>query len=314
MKHIATLHPTAPYNFALLPDFLSRFAHPTLDITHDAAYWRALSIGKAMALVRVTASGSVQQPVLQVDLAASRGEIETEKVVAALERVLPTHLGHTPFYEFARQDTRLWNGVEPLIGFPELRTASVFEALTQTIIEQQIAWIAAQKAQRWLVGWIGNSIEYQGRSYYTAPTAAQLAVLTVDDLKPTRITFKRMGLLIELARQVAQSELDLEGLSALTPDDAYQCLLALKGIGHWTAAVTLERAFGYDRWVAYNDVVLQAATNRYFYGGVGRIPPEQVTETFARFGEFAGLAARYTMHRWVFEQYPVVSPAASAAE
>jgi 3-methyladenine DNA glycosylase/8-oxoguanine DNA glycosylase len=59
----------------------------------------------------------------------------------------------------------------------------------------------------------------------------------------------------------------------------------------------------YIDWVAYNDVVLQAATNRYLLGGSGRIPPELVAEVFARYGDHAGIAARYIMFLWVFEQY-----------
>ncbi|MEP6988331.1 MAG: hypothetical protein ABI970_22190, partial [Chloroflexota bacterium] len=187
---------------------------------------------------------------------------------------------------------------------PELRTASVFEALMQTIIEQQISWVTAQKAQLWLVDWVGNKLEYGGRVYYAFPTPAQIAAMTVEDLKPLKITFKRMALMIDLAVQVVNGQRDLEGLREVSPAEAYKQLMAIKGIGHWTAAVTLERAFGHTDWVAYNDVVLQAATNRYLLGGSGRIPPELVAQTFAVFGEYAGLAARYTMFRWVFEQYP----------
>jgi DNA-3-methyladenine glycosylase II len=191
-----------------------------------------------------------------------------------------------------------------LVGLPELRTANVFEALMETIIEQQISWVTAQKAQRWLVEWVGNKLEYAGRVHYAFPTAAQIAAMTVDDLKPLKITFKRMALMIDLAGQILSGQLDLEGLREVSPAEAYKRLLTIKGIGHWTAAVTLERAFGHTDWVAYNDVVLQAATNRYLLGGSGRIPAELVAEIFARYGEHAGLAARYTMFRWVFEQYP----------
>jgi DNA-3-methyladenine glycosylase II len=194
--------------------------------------------------------------------------------------------------------------VESLVGLPELRTASVFEALMQTVIEQQISWVTAQKAQRWLVEWVGNKIEYDGQVHYAFPSPEQIAAVTVDDLKPLKITFKRMALMIDLAEQVASGQLDLEGLRDVSPAEAYKRLLAIKGIGHWTAVVTLERAFGHTDWVAYNDVVLQAATNRYLLGGNGRISPELVSQTFAQYGDHAGLAARYTMFRWVFEQYP----------
>ena len=82
--------------------------------------------------------------------------------------------------------------------------------------------------------------------------------------------------------------------------------MRIKGIGHWTAAVILARAFGCRDYVGYNDVALQAAVNRYFYGGEGRIPVQMVADTFAPFGEFAGTVAYHTLLRWVLDQYPVI--------
>jgi len=303
LTHLTTLHPKPPYHFPLLLDVLSRFAHPTLDIVRNGAYWRALHVGDHLALIKMTSQGDLDHPALHVELMAHTGEMNPDVVQTALTSVFALDTDRAPFYTHARKHKRLWNVVSPLIGLPELRGESVFEALTETIIEQQIAWVTAQKAQRWLVEWAGNCIHHAGFDYYAFPRPAQIASATVDDLKPLKITFKRMALLIEIAQKIVSGELDLEALRHLPPQEAYQRLLAIKGIGHWTAAVTLERASGYDGWVAHNDVGLQAATNRYFYGGEGRIPAEKVIETFAHFGIYAGLAARYTMYRWVLEQY-----------
>lgn len=304
MRHLITLHPKSPYNFPLLLNFLTRFAHPTLNIVHDDAFWRVVKTTHGLALLKVTGSGSVDMPQLDAEVAVSSSEVDDAVLIDSIKHVLPTEHDWSAFYSSAAGEAGLWGVVEPLRGLPEVRSASVFEALMETIIEQQISWVTAQKAQRWLVEWIGNKLEYAGRAHYAFPTPEQIAAVTVDDLKPLKITFKRMALMIDLAGQVTRGELDLEGLREVSPSEAYKRLMAIKGIGHWTAAVTLERAFGYTDWVAYNDVVLQAATNRYLLGGSGRIPPEVVSEIFARYGDHAGIAARYTMFRWVFEQYP----------
>jgi DNA-3-methyladenine glycosylase II len=305
MTHLATLHPTPPYNFPLLLDVLSRFAHPTLDVVRDGAYWRAFRSGDGLALLRVTGSGTVDSSALDVHLMAQTGEVDTASLLRDLSHILRIDAGRADFVSAAQKDETLWRVVEPLIGLPEWRTVNLFEALMQTIIEQQIAWTTAQKAQRWLVEWAGGCIVHDGIQHYVFPTPARLAVATVDDLKPLKITFKRMALMIDLAGQITRGELNLDALSQQTPDAAYRSLLSIKGIGHWTAAVALERAFGHKDWIAYNDVVLQAATNRYFLGGVGRIPPQQVIDTFTPYGQYAGIAAHYTMIRWVIDQYPV---------
>lgn len=307
MTLLATLHPTPPYHFGLLLDVLSRFAHPSVEVTHTGAYWRALPAGDGAALVRVVGRGTPDQPALDLHLMARTGEPDREQIVNSLRHILHIDAAREPFHQLARADERLWGVVEPLLGVPEWRSATAFEALVKTVIEQQIAWVTALRAQKWLVEWAGERIDYDGAAYYTFPTPERLAATTVDDLKPLKITFKRMALLIDLAGQVASGALDLESLGVLPPEEAYQRLLAIKGIGHWTAVVTLERAFGHKQWVAYNDVVLQAATNRYFHGAEGRLTPEAVTATFTPYGAYAGLAAHYTMLRWVLDVYPPVT-------
>ncbi|MBZ0281347.1 MAG: hypothetical protein K8L97_11450 [Anaerolineae bacterium] len=301
MIAIGTLQPAQPYNFALLLDILSRFAYPTLDYARDGAYWRVLRVGGTLVLVRVTAGENGD---LNIHSVGADTQNKTP-VIDALTRVLPLDINRAGFEQTARADAQLWSVVEPLIGLPEWRTASLWEGLAQAIIEQQIAWVAAQKAQHWLVEWAGNCIEHEGHRYYAFPTPAQIAAATVEDLKPLKITFKRMALLIEVAQQVENGVLDLESLRDVEADTAYQRLLSIKGIGHWTAAVALGRAFGHG-YVTHNDVALQAAVNRYFYGGTGRIPAEQLIATFAPYGEHAATAAHYTLMRWVLDMYPRV--------
>jgi DNA-3-methyladenine glycosylase II len=303
MHHLTTLYPKPPWNFPLLLDVLSRFVHPTMDIVQDGAYWRVIRSGDGLALLRVRDGGTYDQPALQVDVMAQQGAVDPAHLTRVIAHVLHVDADRNAFIERCRANPAIWQVVEPLVGLVEWRTETLYEALVQTVIEQQIAWTAAQKAQRWLLEWVNDGLDFAGQRYYAWPKAESLAAATVDDLKPTRITFKRMALLIDLSWQVTSGELDLEAMMHLEPQAAYKQLTSIKGIGHWTAAVALERAFGHKDWVAYNDVVLQNATNRYWHGGVGRIPPEAVVETFAPFGTDAGLLAHYTMIRWVIDQY-----------
>jgi 3-methyladenine DNA glycosylase/8-oxoguanine DNA glycosylase len=303
MPLLTTLYPTPPYDFNLLLTILGRYPHPTVDVAHDGAYWRALRSGNGLALVRVTGRGSVEQPALDVEVVAQSGRVDTAALIEAVSHVLPPGLDRAGFYRLARSDARLWGVIERLVGLPEWRSATVFEALAQAIIEQQIAWAAARRAQRWLVDWAGNWLDHAGRRYYAFPTAGQIAAATVETLTPLKITFRRMRLLIDLAAQEASGALGLEGLRDLPPEEAYARLVGLKGIGHWTAAVTLERAFGYAHWIPHNDVALQSAANRYLNGGAGRMAADEMAAAFGQWGAYGGLAARYTLLRWVLDEY-----------
>lgn len=303
MRSIGTLHPKTPYNLALTLDILSRFSHHTTDFAYDGAYWRVLRDGNALALLRVDSHGTPAAPELAVSLVQATGPVNETALLAQVAYVLNVNQDASAFYAFAAQDERLWSVIEPLVGLGWLRSPSVFEALMTIIIEQQIAWATALKAQRWLVEWGGHHIAWNGMDFFAFPTPDQIAAATVETLKPLKITFKRMQVMIDIAQQVVNGHLDLESLLEHPAEDVYKTLLAIKGIGHWTATWTIHRAKGWHNYVGHNDVVLQAATNHYFYGREGKLPVEDVVETFAQYGEYAGSTANYTMMRWVLDRY-----------
>jgi len=289
----------------LMLALLSRYIHPITDIASAGAYWRVLRIGETLALLRVDNCGIIEAPKLAVSVAETNGTVNGDTGLAAMAYILGVDTDLSAFYAYARCDPILWQIVASLIGLRWLRTPTVFEALMTTIIEQQIAWTAAQKAQRWLVEWGGNRIVWNSVDFYAFPTPEQLAAATVPALTPLKITFKRMNVMIDIARQVVAGIVDLERLRDCSTEEAYQQLIGLKGIGHWTAIWTLQRARGWHNYVGHNDVALQAAVNHYFYGGTGRIPAEKVAETFEKYGKYAGIAANYTIMRWVLDRYAV---------
>jgi DNA-3-methyladenine glycosylase II len=282
MQPLGVIRPEPPYAFDILLAFLGCFRHPALDIVHQGCYWRVIEQGEALALLRTTWEGIVDRPVLNVDLAAKVGEVDPENILSDLEHILGARADRAAFFRMARSDDRLWSVVESLYGLPELRAPSIFEALMRTIIEQQIAWVSAQRAQRWLVIWAGRSITYDGRVFYAFPSPDQIAGARLEDLKPLKITHGRIERMIGIATEVATGRLDLEGIQSVPPEVAYKTLLEIKGIGHWTAAVTLRRALGYNHQLPHNDVALQAAANHYFFHQEGRATSQTVMDIFMR--------------------------------
>jgi len=301
--YLATLYPNPPYAFDTLLNFLSRFAYPTTDHVQDGVYRRAFRSDKGMALVEVRGSGTVDAPVLEVHLLAQSGDIQPDGLLRHVAHVLAVDADRSAFFNAARAHDHLWRVVEPAYGMPAMRTADMYEALVSAIIEQQILWTAAQRAQRWLVEWGNHALHHNGASYFAYPTPEQLAAAAIDDLKPLKITFKRMQMLIDLSRQIIAGAFDLDALARQPHDDIYRALLQIKGIGHWTAAVTVERTLGAPVFVAQNDVALQAAVNHYYFGAEKRATPQQVADTFGQFGYLAGQAAYYTLVRWVLDRY-----------
>lgn len=297
---IGALHPVPPYDFAL--NARASGYYTTLGQWRDGVYRRALRVGEQTVLVDIQPTGTPSAPALDIHLVAADGSVEPEAVLKTVSRLLNLDPGLTPFYVQAQSVPRLWRLVEPLHGLTIFQTGNVFEAMALTVMEQQISLAAAQRAERWLIEWAEEGIEHEGVWYPTFPSPTRLALATVDDLIPLKITFRRMQTLIDLARLDVDSS--FERLRDMPPTDAYHTLVALNGIGHWTAAWTLTRGLGQFLYVGSADVALRAAVNHYFYDATGRATTEATDDLFAGFGAHAGLASFYTLMKWALDRYP----------
>jgi DNA-3-methyladenine glycosylase II len=298
---IGLLHPLPPYDFAR--SIAAAQYHSVLDVTRDDAYWRALDCDGHIALVRVTSQGTLDRPALIVERMAATGAVDDARLLARVAHLLGVGADLRPFYAAAQAAPELWRVVRPLYGLRHVRAAALFEALLTTIIEQQISLRQAQKGERWLAQWAGGRIDYQGHTFHTFPAPGRIAAASQQDLTPLKITFRRMQLMIDIARQVAGGQLDLQTLARQQPPVVYSALLAHRGIGQWTAGWTIIRALGHYQYVGENDVALQAAVNHYFHGQSGRAAPDVVAATLGRYGEHAGAAAFFTLMRWGFDRY-----------
>lgn len=287
------------YDFAQLLALLSRFQAPATFAIAENTYWRVMVQPQGKALVGVTAS----ETALQAETIAQQGTIDANLMLKNLAHVLGTDIPTQAFFERAQDHATLWETIESVHGLPIFCTETLYEALIFSIIEQHISWVAAQKAQRWLVEWGGVFIEHDGVRHYAMPPPQKLATASQHDLKPLKITFKRMQLLIDISQKIVKGELALDEWATQTPEELYKSLLSIKGVGHWTAANVVHRATGVYPYVLDNDVALQRAMNRYFFGEDSRASREVVVETFAQFGEDAGLAAHYTLMRYVMDEY-----------
>ncbi len=273
--------------------------HGVLDARHDGAYYRALRSGETLALLRVAEAGGT----LSTEIVATTGPVDETALHHTIRRMLGVDEDYRAFYAVAAADGTLAQVIEPLIGLRHFQSETVFEALLMVIIEQQISLAAALRAQHVLAAWGGNVIEYDGRPHYAFPMPEQIADAPRDAFTPLKITWRRVDLMQHIARMVIDGKLNLEGLRHVCADDAYTTLTSIKGIGHWTAAWTLIRGLGDFGYVGHNDVALRAAVAFYWHGEEGKVSANEVAETFAQYGEHAGLAAFYTLMRWAIDRY-----------
>lgn len=125
-----------------------------------------------------------------------------------------------------------------------------FPALVLTILEQQVSLASARVAFERLLA--------------HAPVLTPRAFLALDDATLRAAGFSRQKALYcrLAARSIDEGHLDLDALESLDDDAARAALVALKGVGPWTAEVYLLRCLlRPDAWPS-GDLALQIAAHQ----------------------------------------------------
>jgi DNA-3-methyladenine glycosylase II len=168
-----------------------------------------------------------------------------------------------------------------------VRATDPFTSLVRAITAQQVnlAWATTTRAR--LAERYGTVHRLEGREVRElAPE--RMASATVEDMRGLQLTEAKGRALIGLAQVVANGELDLEALAAAPDDEVMARLVALRGIGPWTAEWFLARTLDRPRVVA-GDLAVRKAVGRLYLDG--RMPSEdEVRALTAHWGAAAGAA------------------------
>jgi DNA-3-methyladenine glycosylase II len=157
------------------------------------------------------------------------------------------------------------------------RFPSVFEALVNGIACQQLSLAVGITLLNRLSEAFGVGFREADHVQYSFATPELLAYARLQDLRKLGFSSNKSRALVELASAVASGGLDLEGLETVDNEEAVDQLLAIRGVGRWTAEYVLLRGLGRTAVFPGDDV---GARNSLFhwlrlrkpldYGGVGR--------------------------------------------
>jgi DNA-3-methyladenine glycosylase II len=121
--------------------------------------------------------------------------------------------------------------------------------------------------------------------------AAEIAKATEEDLRACGLSNAKIRALRAVAQAIAEHGLDLAGLGALDAEDAHNALVAVKGVGPWTADVFLLFCLGHPDAFPAGDVALQEAAKLAM--NLKRRPDAERLESIAeRWRPLRGVAAR----------------------
>ena len=185
------------------------------------------------------------------------------------------------FAAWAQGEPELRRLTEALAGFrPPLQT-NPFEALVTSITAQQVSLQSAAAIRSRFIERYGVAYEYA----HSFPPRERVAQATEDELFALGFSNRKAEYVIGLAR----AALDLEGLAALPDDEVTAQLVALRGLGEWTADWFLARHLARPHAWPAGDLGLRKAVAA-FYGDVPDL------RAFAqRFHPYENLSAHYLL-------------------
>ena len=171
-------------------------------------------------------------------------------------------------------------------------TADIFDAVCWAVIGQQINLTFAAALRRAVIERAG--VRHAASGLYAHPAPAGVAALEVEDLTSLRFSRSKASYLIGVARHIVAGDLSLEALALDPAGEAEAALVALRGIGTWTARYIMLRGFGFPDMAPIGDSGLATALQRLH--GLAVRPDIQAQEASMR--AFAPYRSLATTHLW----------------
>lgn len=269
-----------PFDWVSLMEFMQARAIPGVEQMTGNTYRRTVQFGETVGIVEVSYVVGKNYLLLCIPSALSQYLMEiVERIqrqfdLKADPHQIATHLG---------QDPRLAPLVE---NFPGMRLPGgwdPFEMAVRTILGQHISFKAANTLTRRLVQTFGKPLE----DLTLFPGAE---VLAQADLSTVGMTQKRAGTIRKCAQCVVGGNLSFS--AAMSLDQIIAQLVALPGIGTWTAHCIAMHAFGEPDAFPVGDLALQ----RTLTDQLGKVPTQ--SEVLERAKHWRPWRAYATLYLW----------------
>ena len=216
----------------------------------------------------------------EVRIDSAGGRVNVEPLDAETEPVVRAVLGLAfdleSFYAWAADDDVLAPIVPRLAGFRPSLSPDPFEFLVGAIASQQVSLFSALAVRNRLVERFGGRAVHA----WAFPSRERLARASEEEIAALGFTRRNAESIISLAR----ADIDLDALATLSDEEVRARLVALRGIGEWTAEWFLARHLGRPHAWPAGDLALRKA-----------VAPLDVVGARVRFHPFENLSAHYLL-------------------
>ncbi|HET8697266.1 MAG TPA: AlkA N-terminal domain-containing protein [Gammaproteobacteria bacterium] len=215
-----------------------------VDTWEDGRYRRLLVTERGAALVQIENRGTVDQPALRWTVLAGARHADRRTVQATFRRLLGLDVDPRPLAEALASVPQFHAEAAALRGMRPPRFASLLDTVINVVPFQQLSLDAGAAILGRLVQRYGTSVVHDGRRYFAFPSGAALARARLEGLRACGLSTGKAATLRALAREIEAGRLTERELDALPTAAARERLMALPGIGPWSAAIVLLRGLG----------------------------------------------------------------------
>lgn len=294
LHHLRVALPaTPPYSLATTCEVLAAASPFRTDLVlGPGSLTRALLVGGAPVVVRVTEAGESGHRVLACDLFAAAPPATgfAAAATAAVTAFLGLRDDLTAFYRVAARDEAMAPLVRRLHGYRQVRFPTPFEAAAWAVLSQHNHWNVARKMKDALVAELGMGLVMDGVDHRVFPSPV-VVVAAGPDLLHWLLRNERRALSL-FAVAEAFADVDPRFLMAAPVGEVDAWLRRIHGIGPWSAAFILQRGVGRPDAPLLVDQSLVRATLTVY--GPHRI---------LRMADVAGLAERYGDQQGIWAHY-----------
>jgi DNA-3-methyladenine glycosylase II len=283
-----------PFNFGFSSEI---FANGDKQIRsyENGRFWQVIRVNGKLILAIIKAMGTVDKPKIAVELKSDTAitNKDTKKAEKTVTALFSLDYDLKPFYETAKDDKIMAHLTRELWGLKNPTTPTVFEALVDSIVEQQISLKVANSLENRIIKKFGDALDLEGAVYFAYPTPQRLASVSIEEFRQCGLSFRKGEYIKGASTLIAEGKLDLEELKNYeSSEQIIRELDKIRGIGVWTAELTMLRGMQRLEALPADDLGLRRVISRYYRDGkaISSVEARQIAESW---GEWKGLAAYY---------------------
>jgi AraC family transcriptional regulator of adaptative response / DNA-3-methyladenine glycosylase II len=272
-----------PYDWPRMLRFLAARAMQGVEAVEDDSYLRTVALGTHAGWIRVR--NDPANSALLVELSPSLVPALPE-LVRRLAHLFDTEAdprsidAHLARHDVLAASVRLRPGLRVPGAF------DAFELVVRAILGQQITVKAATTIAGRFAKAFGDAIATPHAALtHLSPTARRIAAATIDEVASLGIIQTRARSIVAIAREIGSERLRLE--PGVAPPAVIAQLVALPGIGPWTADYIAMRALSWSDAFPRGDIALRNALGR-----VTAARAEELSQPWRPWRSYA------TLHLW----------------